>query len=641
MARNHTYEQLPSEPSIRLLKVLDPSPDGNVNCVLTIHGIREVPSYRALSYTWGPPSDLASEGGVTADRSYPISCNGGNLMVTKNLLDALSYMQRTRLITSEDYIWIDAICISQDDEDEKSSQVYMMFDIYSAAQSVVVWLGEEDEDTSLALEILPSVAAIPDDRIGRFDNLDLDFMDPIFEEYISPHSPTHWRALTMLMRKHWFNRVWIIQEFLAAKEVLILCGSFTISWELLVKASRFFATSSLSRFVLMNLMNDYPWLESSLFKPISRAYELSMFKSRLNNSIQPLHLMEFLALGSDYGATNPRDKVYALLGVANRNSRAHPDYRLDVETVYVDATRYVINESQDLAILAVVEDTRDEASLDNINSLPSWVPNFNVQTSTAFRKPLVAVNLPPPRIVWQPNPRMIGISGAKLDRIFYIENSSMGPRIEGISQWLRILFFSEPTYLNGEARLEALGRTLIENGVGSATNSEGILILFQLWLAWEVARILVEDRRTGFESDRTRLIYGSLNAIGMFEPPLPFGPLLTSGTVESFVSALNGEPRDEDTRDASRLANRYGELIMSKRRSKAFLTDRGRFGTAPRTSELYDTIWIVPGASDPLLLRPTGDSDHFWLMGYVYLHGFDLDDVLHNERLNWQDIILE
>jgi hypothetical protein len=227
--------------------------------------------------------------------------------------------------------------------------------------------------------------------------------------------------------------VWIIQEFLAAKEVLILCGSVPVSWEHLEKASRFFTLSSLSRFVLMHLMNDYPQLKSSLFKPISRAYKLSRFRSRLNNSIQPLHLMEFLSLGSGYRATNPRDKVYALLGVANRNSRAHPDYRLDVETVYVDATRYVINESQDLAILAVVENTRGEASLENTYSLPSWVPNFDVQKSATFRKPLVAVNLPPPRIVWQPNPRMIGISGAELDRILYAEDSSIGPRIEGIS----------------------------------------------------------------------------------------------------------------------------------------------------------------------------------------------------------------
>jgi hypothetical protein len=66
---------------------------------------------------------------------------------------------------------------------------------------------------------------------------------------------------------------------------------------------------------------------------------------------------------------------------------------------------------------------------------------------------------------------------------------------------------------------------------------------------------------------------------------------------------------------------------------------RGRTGTP--TSELYDEIWIVPGASDPLVLRPRGDSNHFRLIGRAYLRGFDLGDVLQNERLNWQDVILE
>lgn len=386
MAQNYTYAELPSETSIRLLKVLDPSPDGIMNCILDVHELGESPSYRALSYTWGPPSDLAIERGMTADRSYPILCNKGTLMVTKNLLDALSSMQRTRFTTSKDYIWIDAICINQDDKDEKSSQVYMMFDIYKAAQLVVVWLGEQDEDTSLALQILPSVAAIPDDLLRRYDSGDLDVMDSMPEEYLFTHPLDHWRALTMLMRRHWFNRVWIIQEFLAAKEVLIFCGESKISWEHLVKASRFFAVSSLSRVVLMNLIVDYPGIQPSLYKQISHANILSRFRSRYHESIEPLHLIEYLVLGSGYEATDPRDKVYALLGIANRDSRVRPNYRLDVDMAYIDATRYVINKSQDLAILAAVEYTRDEASLENISGLPSWVMSVPVWRDARCRE---------------------------------------------------------------------------------------------------------------------------------------------------------------------------------------------------------------------------------------------------------------
>jgi hypothetical protein len=158
-----------------------------------------VPSYRALSYTWGPPSILFSERGVTPHRSYPIICNGSTLNITKNLLDAMYCMQRMRLTTPADYLWIDAICINQEDDDEKGSQVSMIFDIYSVAQSVVVWLGEEDEDTFLALEALSSVATIPDDLLRRIDNSEIDLIDSVMNEYINRHSPEHWRALTTLM----------------------------------------------------------------------------------------------------------------------------------------------------------------------------------------------------------------------------------------------------------------------------------------------------------------------------------------------------------------------------------------------------------------------------------------------------------
>jgi hypothetical protein len=190
-----------------LLRVLDLSPSGNVRSILTTHNLNNLPPYHALSYTWGAPSELLNERGVTADLSYSILCNECILKVTKNLLDALLCMQRMGHMTFVDYFWIDAICINQEDDDEKGSQVYMMTDIYKAAQSVIVWLGESDEDTSLALEVLPTIATIPNNFFTKIDNSDIDLMDSIMNRYVCRHSPEHWRALVMFLRRNWFNRV--------------------------------------------------------------------------------------------------------------------------------------------------------------------------------------------------------------------------------------------------------------------------------------------------------------------------------------------------------------------------------------------------------------------------------------------------
>jgi hypothetical protein len=162
-------------------------------------------------------------------------------------------------------------------------------------------------------------------------------------------------------------------------------------------ASHFLSDVTMGRIVFMNLMVDYPGAEEShpRLETIPHAYILSEFKRRLDKSIQPLHLVEFLALGNEYEATNPRNKVYALLGLAATGSRLQPSYKLPVETVYANATRYVINESQDLAILAAVEERQDGTNSRNNYSLPSWVPNFNIPAYAHFRLPLVAANLPP------------------------------------------------------------------------------------------------------------------------------------------------------------------------------------------------------------------------------------------------------
>ena len=163
-----------------------------------------------------------------------------------------------------------------------------------------------------------SVATIPEDLLIRINYSEIDLTDPVMDEYINRHSWGHWRALTTLMQRHWFNRVWIIQEFIAAREVLILCGGTTISREDLVKASRFLGFFNVGRLVLIA---EYPGYEESRLETVEHAYILSESKRRLENSSRQLHLVEFLAPGSEYEATNPRDKVYALLGLAAPGSK--------------------------------------------------------------------------------------------------------------------------------------------------------------------------------------------------------------------------------------------------------------------------------------------------------------------------------
>ena len=162
----------------------------------------------ALSYVWGD-----------ANISCPITLNGEEFTVTKNLFDAL----KTLRDDSVDLVcWIDAICINQQDTLEKNSQVLLMGDIYAAARLLVIWLGNEYDNSDLACALLVewgeahrkfvighkrSLEAVGDFRI---------ILDEVKSELSDPFDEASWEALSKLFHRPWWQRIWVLQEFAKA-----------------------------------------------------------------------------------------------------------------------------------------------------------------------------------------------------------------------------------------------------------------------------------------------------------------------------------------------------------------------------------------------------------------------------------------
>jgi len=132
----YRYSLLPNPKTyIRLLKLTAEGEE--IVGSLEVFPVSEAPLFCALSYAWGtdPPTTL-------------FMCDSGRLSVTEHLL---SGMKRIRCANSTPWIWIDAICINQTDNEEKADQIPLMEKIYSIAEHVLVWLGEATEDTEHAL----------------------------------------------------------------------------------------------------------------------------------------------------------------------------------------------------------------------------------------------------------------------------------------------------------------------------------------------------------------------------------------------------------------------------------------------------------------------------------------------------------
>ncbi|KAH7317423.1 heterokaryon incompatibility protein-domain-containing protein, partial [Rhexocercosporidium sp. MPI-PUGE-AT-0058] len=155
-----------------------------------------VQKYSALSYTWGLDTQLRST----------IYLDNRPFEVRENLLKAL---QKLRDHDACRYLWIDAICISQDDMEEKRMQIPLMGLIYSKAETVEIWLGTGEPDGELGLQALSS-RELPD--IATPDSI---------------------LAIANLVERPWFTRVWIIQELLlSAKDTaFVRCGDVRVAWD--------------------------------------------------------------------------------------------------------------------------------------------------------------------------------------------------------------------------------------------------------------------------------------------------------------------------------------------------------------------------------------------------------------------------
>lgn len=183
---SYPYSLLPQEgDNIRLLRLL---PDENeaapLSCELSNYSLPRLDTrshpYESLSYVWGNP-----------DETRPIWVDGVQFPVTLSLHAALS---RLRYRSHERIIWVDIVCIDQRNSEERMQQVQLMAKIYSKAHRVIVWLGEETEDTMGALEDI-SLAA---------------------NEEHTEHSTKgmNMQAILGLLSRPWFQRIWVREQML-------------------------------------------------------------------------------------------------------------------------------------------------------------------------------------------------------------------------------------------------------------------------------------------------------------------------------------------------------------------------------------------------------------------------------------------
>ncbi|KAK5940581.1 hypothetical protein PMZ80_006998 [Knufia obscura] len=149
----YRYDQLSDpEPYIRVLQLLPAeNEDDDLHCTLHAmclsHSPEDKYAYEALSYAWGDSQERRT-----------VYLDGCLLYITVNLDAALRHLRYT---SRNRRLWVDALCINQSDDREKSLQVAVMRHIYAKAYRVLVWLGAGDGDTDAAMDLFASVVEEP------------------------------------------------------------------------------------------------------------------------------------------------------------------------------------------------------------------------------------------------------------------------------------------------------------------------------------------------------------------------------------------------------------------------------------------------------------------------------------------------
>jgi hypothetical protein len=256
--------------------------------------------YEALSYVWGGRGD-----------SCWIFLNEVPFQVTPNLYAALAQL---RLVDCERVLWIDAICINQDDDDEKGHQVSLMRDIYGTASQVLIWLGDTDLHGSGGLKKLRDLFNTkPPHATARF----------LFSEGFS-------EGLRNILTRRWWGRVWVVQEAAVARKLAFLCGPDRLDLPHrhddlaeLAEALQDALSSGESK-----LATNSVCLEHLLGVVQTQQNRVGGAKSKLPDLIHT-HLRR--------QCYDPRDRVFAFLGLSETYdaTRNPPDYAMTIEEVTV------------------------------------------------------------------------------------------------------------------------------------------------------------------------------------------------------------------------------------------------------------------------------------------------------------------
>jgi hypothetical protein len=621
------YHEFGHPDEIRLLR-LQPGQHGDELRGEFFHvRLENQPDYEAISYTW------TDEKGDTAksSRVHVLSNQSEEnpIPITKNCKAAL---RRFRLSNISRDLWIDSVCINQAHSEERSAQVKIMASIYTSAVRVLIFLGEPDsaEDAMLTQSLFrfmkksccnhslmkchnPSrgrrAMALPND-MGASEKKMCITVETMLRE--AKMETSKMLQLQKLFGLRWFSRIWTLQEVVMARKLQVFYGEYSIDWG-------YFSLKPLYVTTISSPSTSYSPDE---IPPVLRLGKQLALKST--------ELCDLILATVSCGATDPRDKVFALRGMQRRQDCENimPDYKQPVYQVFQKASEICIQNTQNLGILSLVQTP--------MSMLPSWAPNLEhppalptiAQFIDRYDKFLTATSqhdglrLPIQEYASNPMICLIRIGDKTCLRV-------RGCRIATVLQCKR--YSSDWVAWHGQ-----LPKPNRIDQVNSGPNTWQLRKIFADWGTSDITAGLELPLRymhgivTKHTTDPNSLNTGTTSTAHRQDNGNADPQVLAQINGQSIQAISKPTPgRRDDWVDAHfrqgklrapcrAMVGQYFHFIDNLARDRCLMLTTDSVGVCPTTTEPGDVVYLLEGAKAPFVLRQKGER--YTVVGEGFIH---------------------
>jgi hypothetical protein len=626
----------------RLLTLLSGAYDDAIECTLHVHNLANPPAYEAISYAWG-----------SSNKTERVGVNGVDLPITESLEVALRHLRRE----SEDRrLWIDAICINQSSNSERSHEISRMGTIYQSAKRVLVWLGQSNEDSDRALLAMQEISEVPtasdhddDPQLHLFSKLE-KFHDLV--------------AVASLLGRRWFRRRWVIQEVAFAAFVVFQVGYTQLDWQVLQNVLSFFHRHQ--RFLVSRLINSQhrnlgmSSVQHNPYRPVIRASNADMdapaacrlllilrtalTKDESNHVISRNFTIEKLLHETpEYMVSDAQDLIYALVPLASDmqdDAFWDPNYSSGETAAYANLVHHIIRTTSTLDIICRPW-TLPTAGL------PSWIPTLTWRTRPiSYRRMISDIRMNPKPFVNGPSSKVYNASfgtQASADIVRHIDGTYMlkakGIVIDKIQYVHQAISGSTPwDYFPVQGWISALATMCKRFKSSSSTRRTSLPSrrwTTPLATSSKGSEIINSDRTLRFEELINEVYQIMVGDLGPDETDVArtygnFFRDLLQAAQDDIMNLFAGNitltgpliSAHLDHPDFPKFIDRLQDSLTSR---QLIVTEKEKIGLCSDRVQKDDLVCILFGCSAPLILRKCGNGLHR-LIGDSCIYG-----IMHGE----------